>query len=68
LDADAIAGQIEAFQSAVFLQSLNNHLTVNNHHRSQDVLMPPPASSIEMLLKPLKKWKVLAQKFAIASS
>ena len=31
-DADAIPGQIEAFQSAVFLQSLGKHLAVNNHH------------------------------------
>ena len=49
-DADGIVGQIEAFQGAVLLQSLRQHLAVNNHRRSQDVLVPPsqPASRIEM--------------------
>jgi len=42
--------QFQVFQSAVLLQSLGKHLAVNNHRRSQDVLVPPsqPASKIEM--------------------
>ena len=39
-DADAIVGQIEAFQSAVFLQSLGKHLAANNHHRFWHKILP----------------------------
>ena len=34
-DADAVAGKIEAFEGAVFLQGCRQHLAVSNHHRAR---------------------------------